>query len=144
MILDDVEPCIVEIFLAWLYLQKFPDLVNYDERRMFTHKTDYNLWDLAIKLCVFADRFMVPEFTWTVHGLAQELTDDGWWLTHDNINYAFDNLPDDSKVLDYIADSYHAMWISKRESDFEREPSAKLPSEFVHRVMQLVFERRGN
>lgn len=87
---------------------------------------------------------MVPDLTWAIHDAARELSAGGSIVDYDHINNAFENLPDDSELLEHLAICYYNMWKFQGEELFELWPAAQLPSQFLHRLMKHVTKHEGN
>jgi hypothetical protein len=128
---------IVNIFINWLYTQK--PLRNYEDwaeaAGLDPSQTEHSLiYQAMIKACAFGDRILAPAFEQLVH---DGIVDFERWETHadapDNATVicAFEYLPNNEKILDFIVDLRCGQWIPDDEDEEEKALEAELPHEFL-------------
>ncbi|KAF2656849.1 hypothetical protein K491DRAFT_715065 [Lophiostoma macrostomum CBS 122681] len=139
--IEDVEPELFKLFIYWLYTQDVKRLYSEDVDVRECFKLSYGTAAsrmMFMKLYVFADRFSVPKLRKAVnnHYVTSGARFTPWY---DVVIYAFDNLPSAYKILDFLVDTQCANW-SDKDSPEETELKAKLPHDFLVRVMSRSRE----
>lgn len=142
---NDVELCIFNLFVEWLYTQTLPAL-SPDWRRIADPLYPYSVSAkmLRLKLYVFADRFVVPLLREQLNrAIVNEYDSDCPALEeYEAITYAFSNLPSTDPMLDLIVDRYFMVWRLDLDEGEEEEAYGTLPHEFLLRFYKRVGKWR--
>ncbi|KAH6639640.1 hypothetical protein C7974DRAFT_373850 [Boeremia exigua] len=138
--LDDVDCKTFEIFLQWLYTQRYP---TDDQFRAETPpgSTSGRAMQLArIKACEFGDRFMASGYLLaSENALIDSLIVDTQIPFYDTIIYAFTHLRSDSPILQALIDSHCFCW--HEQSDTEKNGELQLRSQLPHSFLLGVALR---
>jgi hypothetical protein len=140
--LVDIELGTFNYYATWLYRQEVPrykrDWIAVVEAEAKEVDVD-NLHLLMLKALVFGDRFMVPKFYREVNNrLIERLIE--MPSSYANIIYAFDNLTAKKPLLKVLVDAHCDFWEPGRDDDADIALKAKLPREFLLRVMDAYAE----
>lgn len=142
---SDVEPCIFNLFVEWLYTQTLPVLTP-DWRRIAdpVHPFRVSVKMLRLKLYVFTDRFVVPGLRKQLNrAIVNDYESDCPCLEeYETIMYVFNNLPPTDPILDLIVDRYFMVWRLDLD-EFEDEGAYNnLPHDFLLRFYKRVGKER--
>lgn len=144
---NDVEPCIFNLFVEWLYTQILPTL-SPDWRRIADPMRPFSVSAkmLRLKLYVFADRFIVPLLRQQLNrAIVNDYDSDCPALEeYETITYAFQNLPSTDPLLDLIVDRYFMVWRLDLDEGEDEEAYENLPHEFLLRFYKRVGRWRMN
>ncbi|KAF1928705.1 uncharacterized protein M421DRAFT_5155 [Didymella exigua CBS 183.55] len=142
---SDIEPCIFNLFVEWLYTQQLPTL-SPDWRRIADPLHPYSISAkmLRIKLYVFADRFIVPKLREQLNrAIVNDYDSDCPALEeYETVTYAFNNLPPTDPLLDLIVDRYFMVWRLDLDEGEEEDAYNNLPHEFLLRFYKRVGKWR--
>ncbi|XPS77670.1 hypothetical protein M3J09_009697 [Ascochyta lentis] len=134
--LDDVDFVLVEIFLEWLYTQRYPK----DNRFTDSFDSECASHLARVKACEFGDRFLAAEFRRaSENALIDSLTvglNTPWYTM---IIYAFNHLPPNSPVLQAMIDTHCYSW--KENSDNYGNGELQLRSLLPHSFLLGVALR---
>jgi hypothetical protein len=137
--LDDVEPGTFNVFVDWLYSQKFPTTDK--DWQVVTETEDESDLNI-IKTCAFGDRFMVPKLFQDAnnHYVDAKLN----LSLYSIVIYAFNNLRSDTPLLKFLVDLHCAVWQRTCDDTDEDEKALQpqLPNDFLVRVMYRYSELR--
>lgn len=142
--LEDVEPNVFDLFIHWLYTRNVPGDWNgawlsvaaghtvdesYENATTMEHM-------LQLKVCVFADRFLVPALKKAVHNFfINDHSDNSSAPRYEIVIYAFKNLPENDKILDYLVAKHVVKWNATMDQGQELELRQDLSRDFLLRVM---------
>ncbi|KAF2833633.1 hypothetical protein CC86DRAFT_12548 [Ophiobolus disseminans] len=118
--LDDVEPCIVTLFVHWLYTQQLPLDNNEWVRMEIVEEKQYwrDEWlHVCFKAYVFGDRFLVPKLSRVVNNLFAETLNSCYYSDKPGLLsacYAFDKIPSNCIILQCLVDLYCAYYSPSR------------------------------
>ncbi|KAH4412453.1 hypothetical protein HBH92_112180 [Parastagonospora nodorum] len=138
IVLEDVEPEPVNIFLHWLYTGSLPSLVDYAE---WARIGGIGSVETQIKAYAFADRFLAHEFRRTINNnVAEQMRLKDNFLVSDILamaRIAFSSIPSDRPLLQLIVDEHCTFWKNCCE-----EPSrlTDFPPAFLARVTRRLCE----
>ncbi|XPS78086.1 hypothetical protein M3J09_010106 [Ascochyta lentis] len=142
---SDVEPCIFNLFVEWLYTQTLPTL-SPDWRRIADPSNPFSVSAkmLRLKLYVFADRFVVPLLRKQLNrAIVNDYDSDCPALEeYETVTYAFHNLPPTDPLLDLIVDRYFMVWRLDLDEGEDEEAYDTLPHEFLLRFYKRVGKWR--
>jgi hypothetical protein len=142
---SDVEPCIFNLFVEWLYTQTLPALPP-DWRRVADplHPFSVSVKMLRLKLYVFADRFIVPLLREQLNrAIVNDYDSDCPCLEeYETITYVFNNLPPNDPILDLIVDRYFMVWRLDLDEGEDEDAYNNLPHEFLLRFYKRVGKWR--
>lgn len=142
---SDVEPCIFNLFVEWLYTQTLPVLPP-DWRRIADplHPFSVSVKMLRLRLYVFADRFVVPQLRKQLNrAIVNDYDSDCPCLEeYETITYVFNNLPPTDPILDLIVDRYFMIWRLDLDEGEDEGAYDNLPHEFLLRFYKRVGKRR--
>lgn len=145
--------CTVSLFVYWLYTHKLPDVKEngYDWQKIFpldmTFEAETELHKACLQLCVtayaFGDRFLVPHFRRIANNTFLELTkcplsDEP--VDHQLISYAFENIPAERILLQYMTDDYCGCWQDEDTNHYSGEAIKDLPAQFLRRLPSSFIE----
>lgn len=142
---NDVNPCIFNLFVEWLYTQKLPTLSPH-WRRIADPSQPFSVSAkmLRMKLYVFADRFVVPLLREQLNrAIVNDYDSDCPALEeYETVVYAFNNLPCTDPLLDLIIDRYFMVWRLDLDEGEDEEAYETLPHEFLLRFYRRVGKWR--
>jgi hypothetical protein len=147
VVLTDIEPEMFNIFLHWLYTQKYPDscseLIRIADKCMSGNGPEYREENLLVmKSCVFGDRFGAPRFKQDAHNLFVDLYQVAPFYA--NVNYAFENLSENDELLRFLVDTHCLYWFPELDDEEEKTLQKQLPNSFLLQVMYRTYEIRKN
>lgn len=136
----------VEMFAEWLYTQatlweEDGWLENFEsDPGVTTESYRYHESLATLQAFVFGDRFLAPAFRavamdgFALLGMDPDSTDEFYHL----VVYAFDNIPADSIMLQYLVDRFCEIW-----NGFSNDtPPKGLPEVFLFRCLRRFAETR--
>lgn len=119
VVLEDVEPTTVAIFIDWLYTQQLPKPVWSEHSNAMAWNNRFNCFprhiDIA-SLSVFADRFLVKGLTAEISKIMKV---DITCPTPETIEFAHNNLPGDHEFLGHLANCFVVHWMDKENLDIK-------------------------
>lgn len=140
---SDVEPCVFNLFVEWLYTQTLPAL-SPDWGRIADPSRPFSvsMKVLRLKLYVFADRFIVPTLRKQLnHVIVNDYDSDCPRLEeYETITYVFNNLPSTDPILDLVVDRYFMVWSLDLDEGEDEDAYDTLPHQFLLRF----YKRVGN
>ena len=141
--LPDTEANIFELFVNWLYRQRFPTKADSPQLlALYSHpETPYFQSNRLIRLYVFSDKYDVPKLKrQSLDALFEELSDEYTLPDLDDVAYAVNNLDDEDPLLRMIIRGfcYHG------ESDcWEADQLQVLPIPFIAKLMSHLCDFRN-
>ncbi|KAF2653381.1 hypothetical protein K491DRAFT_603031 [Lophiostoma macrostomum CBS 122681] len=145
VVLDDIEPTTFNIFINWLYTQNKLATTQDWAKIADLHLEEPFEADVFIQAmitaCAFGDRIIAPTFEQAVHNA---IVDFEYWDIEGHaprnaaVIYAFEHLPNNKEILDFIVDLRCAHWIPNKDSDEEKALEADLPHEFLLRCVKKL------
>ncbi|KAI4919459.1 hypothetical protein J4E90_001594 [Alternaria incomplexa] len=142
--LPDTEAKVFELFVYWLYHQRFPTQGDSPQLLALYHRDDYPYFQSArlMKLYVFSDKYNVPKLKrQCLDALFEHLGDASGYQLPDlnDVAYAVKNLNDQDPLLRMIIDGfcYHG-----NSECWETSQIQNLPLPFIAKLMKHMSEFR--
>ena len=140
--LPDIEASIFELFVNWLYRQRFPTHADSPQLLALYHRDeDANFqFDRLVRLYVFSDKYDVPKLKrQCLDMLFEYLIDEDQLPDLYHVVYAIKNLDDKDPLLGMIVDCFcywsgRDCWVASRIE--------MLPAPFLARIMGLFVDFR--
>lgn len=144
-----MDVSVFKIFVNWLYTSEMPE--DFDDLSSMTGMPNGVEGEstaaafLLLKACVFGDRFLAYDFYQRAHNTFVDwnVLNPGWpWVTWEMVDYAFENLADDTPLLAMMVDLQCVYW--KRGWKEEKELFASLRKDFLFKAMLRSIHFREN
>ncbi|KAF2035560.1 hypothetical protein EK21DRAFT_53931, partial [Setomelanomma holmii] len=147
--LEDVDDCIFNLFLHWLYSQRIP--IAEKDWRHILELDEMSDWKqdrfvALVKAYEFGDRFLSLSFRCQVNNAFAQAVNDCYFdaPTHyECLSYAFDRIPSNRPILQLLIDDLCTTWSELYdEDDTKLQAFRKLPPQVLSRSFLRLQEMR--
>jgi hypothetical protein len=136
----DVEPCIFNVFVHWMYTQRLPEWRSQEWLDISgiggTNPNTPSVSLLTVKCCALSDQLAAASFQEAVNNMyINDRFDRKKPCPYEDIIFAFSNLPESNPMLRLMVDTQCLFWNARMDAGLEKELQSLLPQSFLLQTM---------